>query len=441
MSQNASEPSTNATMCESLKDQQVHQIFGLAVPNEEHWQERTSVWYVFFYLMLIIYGLLFICLGVACIILLWKRHLAQRFKIKTFIAIDLALMTLGFSRALFFVLDPWGQSGYFTCQGCIIASRLIAALAFPSLTASYTLVFITLWLSARLQLGGSCVQNLKVLIPLCFGHYVVAILFEIVGSLPVSKYPVVFLLISCEAVFSTWGFFVCFGFLFAGVRLLRSVKKSARSSSIVCRDSPSMTRHELINKSRFQNRAKERTRGRTQSNMKLKALLRDHHRRAIRKVTIITYITATLGMLYSVVSFINLVLLSLNLFHKCPGYIDDKKLHPGVWLALRYVVLTLELFMGTLLTYSISDYKPVVGLLRTLCGLRRERTVVVVPDGTSTDFKNSPVFSPRFTATKENFFEESSCSVVEPLPESPPRDNKEKKLTSPLTVSFNVSES
>ena len=109
----------------------------------------------------------------------------QRFRVRTFITIDLALITLGISRTLFLILDPWGQSGFCKHYACIVVSRLLGSLAFPGLTASYTLVFITLWISARIRLRGkSWIQKLKVLVPLCFIHFGVAILFEIIVALP-----------------------------------------------------------------------------------------------------------------------------------------------------------------------------------------------------------------------------------------------------------------
>ena len=349
-----------------------YSVLSLVVPsNATYWEERTPAYWVFFYAMLVVFGLLFLCLAVGCIVLLAKRHLAKRFKVRTFIAIDLALMVLGISRVLFFILDPWGQSGFCGHIACIIISRLIGALAFPSLTASYTLVLITLWISARMQLGMSCIQRLKILVPLCFVHYVVAIAFEILGSLPIkNSMVVVILLVVCEATFSIWGFTVCFSFLFTGHRLLKHVEKAARSSSMICRDSPNLTRHQLIEKSNLQNQALT-GRNRSRTTLKLKHMLREHHQRAIRKVTLITYLTVTLGMLYSIVTFVNLILACLSLFFGCPGYLvnDSTRQVPGVWLMLRYVTFTLELSLAILLTYSISDYQPILNLL--CCGLRK----------------------------------------------------------------------
>ncbi len=438
--------STATSRCEDIKDMQVHEIFVLAVPNDDNWAERTTPWYVFFYLMLVVYGLLYIALGVGCILLLWKRHLARRFRVNTFVAIDLALMTLAISRVLKFLLDPWGQSGYFTCRGCIIFSRLLSALAFPSLTASYTLVFITLWLSARMQLGRSCVQRLKILIPLCCVHYVVAIAFEIIGSLPFSRYPVVFLLVSCESFFTVWGFSLCFAFLFAGQRLLRSVKTSARNSSRVCKDSPTMRRQDLIEKSRFDNRSRGETRARSGTKQKLKTILREHHQRAIRKVTLITYMTATLGMLYSVVSVVNLTLVCLNLLGDCPGYTNSReKLRPEVWLTMSYITFTLELLLALLLTYSISDYQPVLQFLyKTCCGMRhvivRFSPDLHAPESISveapSDIKNSKFFKEDSLSLHSGELE--STIVVNGRTNGTITKLHDNKTESPLTTSISA---
>ena len=365
----------------SMREGNAYSVLTLVVPNNgANWEERTDAYWAFFYIMLVVFSVLYLCLAVGCILLLIKRHMAQRFRVRTFLAIDVALMVLGFSRVLFLILDPWGQSGFCDHIACIVVSRLIGSLAFPSLTASYTLVLITLWISARVQVGMSCVQQLKKLIPLCFIHYGVAIVFEIIGSLPVKKgMIVVILLVSCEAAFALWGFLVCFSFLITGHRLLKLVEKSARSSSMICKDSPNLTRHQLIERSKLQSQGQDGKK-KSQTALKLKYMLREHHRRAIRKVSRITYITVLLGMLYSVVSFVNLILICLSLFFGCPGYLNDQTpQNPGVWLTLRYISFTIELLLAVLLTYSISDYQPIVNLL--CCGMRKVGSRQQSPSG------------------------------------------------------------
>ena len=443
-----------ADCVERLQNKSVYEIFSLVVPsNGSNWEPRTHVWYGLFFVMIVLFVLLFLALGVASVLLLVKRHLAQRFKARTWLAIDIALATLGFSRVIFLLLDPWGQwPTPLFCKhvACVIVSRFIGALAFPSLTASYTLVFITLWMSAKIHLGRSWVQRLKFLIPLCFAHYVVAIVFEVVGAVPVSTPVVVIaLLISCEAFFSVGGFLICFAFLFAGWRLLRSVKKSAIKSSSVCRDSPSMSRHDLIEKSKFQNRGKD-GRQRSRTTMKLKQMLREKHVRAIRKITRITYVTATLGILYSLVTLVNLVLVCLSLFRDCmPGSTQ----YPAVWLTIRYVVFALELGLAVLLTYSINDYKPVVqfmmGCMGTCCGLRKvasRKSSPDVMDSSTVEVRPSPLILPKtkiaaqFSVSSDE--SRSECSLQgTPLPQRQDKINGNVPVSpSPLVVSFSATE-
>ena len=411
---NASVPAHNNTGCPRTLDQfkRTSEIGGLLIPmGDTYWTERDDTYKAFFYIMLIVFGILFLSLAVVCILLLVKRHLAQRFKVRTFIAIDVSLIILGFSRVVFIIIDPWGQSGFCSAEMageagakiCQILSRYSGSLAFPSLTASYTLVFITLWSSAKIQLGRSSYQKYKILIPLCFIHYIVAIVFETIGLIPwpggSAPIVVISLLIACEAIFSMWGFLVCFGYLFAGHRLLSSIEKSARNSSVICRDSPSLTRHELIEKSKFQNRQK---RARTTSNLKLRDMVKEHHRRALRKVSIIMYLTVFLGMLYSALSLLNLILIVLTVYDGCPGYTFDMlPQRPEVWLTIRYLFFTLEFLLALLLTYSIADYRPVLIFLRGVACVcsksqrvssssRKQSPDIALSSGTTTDTPSSP---------------------------------------------------
>lgn len=356
----------------------------------DYWFDKTPAWKAFFYIMLVVFLILFLALAIFCLLMLAKRHLAQRFKVRTFIAIDVALMILGFSRAFFILLDPWGQSGFCIHKACVVFSRLSGALAFPSLTASYTLVFLTLWMSARIQVGRSSYQKFKILAPLCFVHYCVAILFEIVGLIPwpSNTEVVMYLLIACEALFSVWGFIVCFAYLFAGNRLLHSIEKSARNSSRICHDSPNLTRQQLIEKSKFQN---QKVKARTSSNLKLKDMVREHHRRAIRKVSIIMYLTVILGMLYSVLSLANLVVVILTIFDGCPGFIAGlQKQDPGVWLLIRYIFFILEFLLAVLLTYSITDYRPVLIALK---GTLSKCCIISSGDASAESTKHSPTMA------------------------------------------------
>lgn len=410
----------------------------LMVPRDDPplWRKRTAAFYGFFYLLLAVYGALFLGLALCCVILLAKKHLAQRYKVRTFIAIDLALVTLGVSRVLFLILDPWEQSGFCTSTACRVFSRLFGALAFPSLTASYTLVFITLWISTCMSSKGrSWIQRPSILIPLCCIHYAVAITIEIIVLLPL-KIPVVALslLIGCEATFSLWGIAVCCFFLVAGCRLLRTVKEAARSSDRICMDSPQITRRDLIEKAKLHINERKVSVGTIKARSKLKM----RQERIIRKIALITLTTVVLGMAYSTVNVVYLGIVLGTLFHGCPGLLGDGLRNPEVWLIFRYIFFTLEITLAFMLTYATNDFAPIVNAMRTsiccrFCKLRTEAG----PATSSLCVQNTRNFtsSKRLSPLPEQ--QPSSVSTLPPSPSStlPPAKANQG---SPLNVSSSL---
>ena len=341
------------------------QALGLLVPNDENWKERKPGWYATFNTMLVVFVVLNVGVAAYALVSLCKRRSAARFKkVRTFMAVDIALLILGVSRAAFLSLDPWGQNEYFTCRGCVIISRLLSTLAFPSLTASYTLLFITLWISARIRLGTFMIQKLKVILPLCFLHYVIALIIEVIASTPLPPYPALILVVACEAIFSLGGILLCVAFMTAGVRLLHTIKLSARTSSMVCRDTPQLSRHDLIMSNKEQNPESPSMRYRQRTKSKVRNEAQQKHSRAVRKITRITYFTAALAILYSGLVIINIILLSLTLLDGCAGTIGGEKLSPDLWLLLRWLQLTTELLLAVILLYSNIDYRPFLHFLK-----------------------------------------------------------------------------
>lgn len=336
--------------CLELNNASVQQILGSLAPNCEYgaWSPINDAWLGAFYFHTVFFGIAFLLIGIACIVFLSKRHLAKRFKTKTFFAIDASLGILGFSKFFFYVLDPYGIAGF--CPPglpCMISSRLLFSLAFPSLTAAYTLVFLTLWYSAKMKLGRACIQRWRVIIPLCFIHYLVAIVFEFVGAFGSPHY-IIFLLIACEAFFTLWGLIVCSTFLIGGIRLLHSVRKSAINSAIVSTDIIIRDERHLEDGTKVYTRSR--------STMRLKP--RQNHQRALRKIGIVTYCAAILGALYSLLGISHLVMLCLQLFGECDE--DGLGQNSNLWLALKYLSGAIELLLTLLLLYSINDIMPLV---------------------------------------------------------------------------------
>lgn len=392
-----------------LSNKSVIDILTAIVPNCEigSWTPITTTWLVFFYLHVILFGISFFLLGVVSVIFLFKRHSAQRFKAKTFIAIDVSLAILGFSRFLFYILDPYGVSGYCTELGCIITSRLLFSLGFPSLTAAYTLVFLTLWHSAKMRLGRSCVQHWKVIIPLCFIHYCIAVIVEIIGA--VGPQPVIFLVIGCEVFFSLWGLLVCVTFLIAGTRLLKSIHVSARNTSVVCREknveAPQEKRSSL-----------KRLKSRTYSTVRMKREMKQHHKQAIRKITIITFVTASLGAIYSLFNIAQLIMVSLQIFGSCPEQgSKEYEANSDLWLALRYMCIFLELCMAILLIYSINDCRPILKGISNVVGFFNDHCCHV--KNTKTNESSTPQINNQYIYDCEQDRDTSpmNLSVISPI--------------------------
>lgn len=376
--------------CVDLHNETVRSILAKLVPscrNNSNWEPVGEPWVAFFYLHIVIFVLLFLLVGVACALFLYKHRLTARFaKAQTFVAIDVSLVILGFSRVLFYLLDPFGLSGFCNHFACVVISRLLASLAFPSLTASYTLVFLTLWQSARVRLGRTCVQDLRIIIPFTLIHYFAAVITEIVGF--VSPYPLVFMLISCELVFALWGMIVCVTFLVGGIRLLRSVHSSARQSSLYCRSSVDQTPPSTHSQ-----------RSRPSISRKAQTQLQQHHKQAVRKVSSITYSAAVLGVFYSLINIVSTGLVTNQIFSSCPYNSRD---NPRLWLGLMYVRSFLEFAMAALLIYAVNDIRPLVKASRDLI-----QTVFFRNLSTTTSEQKSTISSTRQADTSKEVLDSS----------------------------------
>lgn len=328
-------------------DQPVGRVLAMLTPscsNTSNWDPVDTAWVVFFYLHVVIFAVLFLLIGIACVILLCKHRQTIRFaKAHTFATVNITLLILGFSRTLFYVLDPYGLSGVCNVLACTIISRLLFSLGFPSLTASYTLVFLTLWQSARIRLGKTFIGDLRKVIPFTLIHYIVALTVEIVTF--IGPYSVIFIVIACEIVFALWGMVVCVIFLTAGIRLLKSVQSSARTTTSQCRGSmDSNAGQSTLKSSTLDNKRDGR--------------MRKHHKQAIFKVSLITYSAAVLGVLYSINNVGRVIVIVTGLF----GSVGRG--NPNLWLAQNYIAGVLEIGMAVLMLYSVNDIRPLWSSVR-----------------------------------------------------------------------------
>ena len=297
------------------------------------WIHRSQTWDAVYLLNIVVCSIFYITIGILAATCLVTQE--TRLKTKTFCVTYMCIALLGFTRAVFLLLDPYGIFGWIADRWLpwIVVSRLLSALAFPCLTASYTLVFLTLWRVDHL--GPVWYDSWPVILTITLPHYIVAIIAEAIAN--ASPYPALVCLIVCDIVFILWGITVSTIFLIAGYRLVRMIKDQTMESSRV---SLSYSRKVY---DRHMNRMGP----------------------AIRKIARISYATATLTLMYSLSSIVSLVLTNLLILSQCLGYYN-----PGnaiAWLTLQTIRGTIEILLAFVILYSITKVSTVVKNTSTCC--------------------------------------------------------------------------
>lgn len=357
---------TNDTTCIDLLENKSAYLllFNLNPVDSETpiWEERSELWRLLFIVFTATYSFFYFKLGLLSLFMIIKRNCA-RLPTKTFIVIYTCLTILGISRSLFLALDPYGILGWIMTRFklWIIISRVLAALGFPSITASYTLVFLTLYKATELGTSRLWVQNWRVVVLIAAVHYVLAIIAEAVAN--IAFYPALLTVIICQGIFVLWGVLVCILYLFAGGRLRRKLK--GQCSITVRKCLSTLERHPPVGL-----REEE---------------YRRHYRRiakTVRKIGLISYGTAILGTFYAAVSTAALVTVSFFAFQRCLGRngLGD----PVSWLAIEVAFLSVEIPLAFVMFYSVTDVRGVLQILRgtcccCCCASNRHRTTCSAP--------------------------------------------------------------
>ena len=327
----------------------IYHVLLLINPVDSYvWEERQDVWNYIFILYSSIYSLLFFLLGILSLVLLIKRD-CIRLKTKTFFAIYTCIVIFGFSRGFHLAFDPYGVLGWIQQQfpQWTIITRALALLGFPSLTASYTLVFLTLYKSAELGQSRLWHQKWKVVIPLTAGHYTIAIIAEVIAN--TASYPALASVIVCDAFFTLWGLLVCIVYLFAGHRLLRKINRQFAQSVRISNSFSSEKKRRWW-----------RQRQESQSALQDESYERQSQKisQTVRKIAIITYFTAILTIVYAVINMINLFFTLRFVFVLCFGLNGLGK--PIRWLVLQGVINTIEIPLALLMIYSVTDLNIII---------------------------------------------------------------------------------
>ena len=306
------------------------------------------MWDAFFYTYIAILAALFLALGIISTMLLIKRD-CVRLQTKLFFIIYTCIAILGYSKATWLVLDPFGLVGFIqdAFSEWFVVSRLIDAAGFPSLVASYTLMIATL-LKISTKPGHQWYHEWKMTTPLLVAPFLVVYTAEIVAL--IVPYPGLISVVICELVFMVWGIVVCLLFLYAGNRLLRKVRRrQLRSMRVSDAQLKGTNQSDIAARSQYVTSEQQRH--------------QNQFRKTSRKITLITYATVFFTFTYSLVTTGRAVLICFVLFDSCLGY-QDQRGSSAAWLVLEISQRVIEVLLALVLLYSITDITLVRKLLR-----------------------------------------------------------------------------
>lgn len=344
-----------------LSESAPYEVLSLLSPrNETVWMDRTKAWSVAFNAHIAVLSAIYLVIGIVSVALIVKRD-CTRLKVKTFLAVYLAMAILGFTRGTFLILDPFGITGFIATgfPQWVIVSRFLASFGFPSLVASYTLLIMTMFkLTGSTTAGKQWYQYYKYVIPIFVTPYVIVLSAEAIGH--VVPYPGVLAVVVCHIFFSLWGIGTCITFLVAGRRLknkigegrkLRTLRRNSASGANIARSEAAASTTIYENKQR--------------------KIIQDK----TRKIRIITYATAIVGLLYSLATAAKLSMAMVLLYHECLGLFARG--NTAVWLFLQTFTRIVEITLAFVMLYSITDVPVVMKFMVLLakCRCRHEMTV------------------------------------------------------------------
>lgn len=347
------------------------ELIRLSYPNKDNtfgnWGHLNTTWVIAFYIHTVIFSVSFFALATISLFVLIQRDFQGRRVLKelnhkvvyTLACINVLLVILGYSKFLFFMLDPYLVSGYLNCEYCHIPWSLMESLSLPSLTVAYTMEFFTLWLCVQI-VQESVFKKCQFVAPFAFINYAFAMVVQIVANLFV--YPGIITIITCTVYFICFGIIICLVYILTGWRILGIIETTARRSTFIS----SSMRGDKPNKQKSKSVS---TVDKVPTDKKVTTFAYREKYTALQKLAIlkiskICYGTAFLGLLLSIVQIVLLVILSRILLTDC---ITSSPADKNLWLVFQYMREAIELAMGGVLLYCTADFKMLWKWTKKLC--------------------------------------------------------------------------
>ncbi len=350
MSNNSNE--SNLTCFGGIKEitdpLQPYQTLSLLVPTDDRvWTERDLTWNILFIIIISLLAVTYFCIGLTSVVLMIRKD-CLRIATKTFFAVYLTMAILGFSRAILFVVDPFGILGFIgePFQVWIIVSRYLASVGFPSLVGACTLIVLTLVKLAKTSLGKQWYEYWSYSLIVIAIPYTIAITAETLGH--IQTYTALLTGLTCETFFVIWGVSICIFYLIAGKNLLNKVNTRHRKATMLSESTSTTNTVQQC--------------GGVSESSRYFAKQHSKAQRIKRKIVIVTFGTAVSGILYALVSAGGVAMVLLLIFYDCMG--SRHRTNSAAWLAVQFTNYITEILLAIFILYSMTDMTKFVEFLK-----------------------------------------------------------------------------
>ena len=201
----------------------------LAEPGPD-WPVARKIWGVTWELHWIGFGALFGLLAIHSLVALALVTKRKGFGRKPlFIAINSLLVTLGFTRAVYLLLDPY-ESRENGVEDPEWLTLLLFGIAYPCLTSAFCLIHLAFLEVTKLRIASSKLQSLKFLSGVIVLHFIIVFTAETSSSI---KPELDALLIVCQSFFILWGLFLSGSFVYSGCKVINRVENVQEQLSAI----------------------------------------------------------------------------------------------------------------------------------------------------------------------------------------------------------------
>ncbi|XP_013381344.1 uncharacterized protein LOC106152343 [Lingula anatina] len=189
---------------------------------EPEWEEARELWGAAWPIHLYGIGSLFLLLAVFLLVsivrLYRKRNLLSR---GYFLSLTGLMLLMASTRTIYLLVDGYNANNTFPR----FVSYFLYTLTFPCITSAFSILFLALLRTTRMQLLSPKIQKAKYLAVIIGSHFGFSILTDIIVGYFVSAKLMLFL---CQLAFILWGFLIFIGYLYIFRRLYTAALKRQR---------------------------------------------------------------------------------------------------------------------------------------------------------------------------------------------------------------------